>query len=808
MTQVGGRNINAIWAKLKADNLPNKKQQDTQEATKPKTEVPAGAGRVATATARAAAAAQPEVLSGFKDVDEAETVLKRTTNALTEGDQSRRRAAIRSLASSLVACEDVDLRTDVFVEVVAKHLLRRFVDKNEKCRELAIVTLIENIEVCKEDAVESLLPYCVPVLLERLNMTGGTETRGLVEIGAELLQASHVNRVDITDFSRIAKQRGSLVETSEEVRLLLVKLLRAIIKYGKHALKPYAQDCCEILLVLSHDTFYEVLIECSKCLKEFAEAMDKKLWMVSKILLAGYAPNLSHRRQAVRIAALEAISPLVFTGGHEALLDLCSFRDPNVVPVRAFFGDDLKINYMGKLITDSCVKVRQALVRVVGSWLLELPERKDHESRLLPYVLSGLIDDSEAVQAEALQILQSLGDLYVLDNAEDMKDKLYYLPDEAHAHGWMDGGVWKAIGDGHVPIPRPFEERPSLGVRLLVQQNFRGSLTALSKELSSWQEEPRLKAAKLLRIFLVCMEDYISSCLEKLLPALCQAYITEDKAIKKAVIDATQVLSWYADPSLSLSLLRARLSESFELKMRGSALSVLTSVVRGAEQVGTIGAHVDSLAKYVLDYDLAMTNDSILKKTAIEFCVAVSRACTRFGTEDALLDVVKALVLLSTDSLGNESSVGICSLAVESLRDLVGGMSGTLQRETLGRTIRAMCVEETFLENLLPELHVLSVCKIFLLIQDGVWSSSDCEACQGDLIHALTFFSCALESGPAFLPATMKQVVAVVSLLLQSVPDSVFDEAQRKAITEKIQQYASEHELDILPSKMAELLMS
>ena len=84
------------------------------------------------------------------------------------------------------------------------------------------------------------------------------------------------------------------------------------------------------------------------------------------------------------------------------------------------------------------------------------------------------------MQAEALQILQRLGDLYVLDNAEDMKDKLYYLPDEAHAHGWMDGGVWKAIGDGHVPIPRPFEERPSLGVRLLVQQNFRGSLTALS----------------------------------------------------------------------------------------------------------------------------------------------------------------------------------------------------------------------------------------------------------------------------------------------------------------------------------------
>ena len=789
-----GRDVNEIWAKLKADNLPKKDGKVSKTAPIQRDEGNERGGGAETREIRQSEGAA-ESFEGFKDVNEAENLFKRTINSLTEGDHGVRRKAVKSLAASLRTCEDVDLRTDVFVEVVAKPLLRRFDDKNEKCRELAILAITENVQVCKDDAVESLLPYCIPVLAERLNLVGGTESRSLVELGAEILQHSHVNRVDITDFSRVSKQRGSQAETSEEVRLLLAKLLRSIITYGTHALKPYGQDICEILLVLTHDPFHEVLVEGCGGLIDFVGAMGKKLWMVSKILLAGFAPSLGHRRQAVRVAALDAVSVLVFNGAHESLLDLCSFRDPNVVPVRAFFGDDLKINYMGKLITDSCVRVRQALVRCVGTWLLDLPERRDHESRLLPYLLSGLIDEDVRVQAESLEILSKLGDLYIADNAEDMKDKLYYLPDEAHAHGWMQGGVWRAIQKGRVPVPRPFTERLSLGMRLLVQQNFKGSLTALSKELSSWQEEPRLKAAKLLRIFLVCMEDFISSCLEKLLPALCQANITEDKDVKRAITETARILSWYADPRLSLSLLSARLSPSFEVRTRESALAVLTAVATGCAEVGTMAGQEEALATLMAEFDLHVTNDTALKRTAIEFCRVVGLAGAEGSRKEseptsAFVKILESLVLLSTNALGREGGTGVCAAATDCLVSLLAECrSETLKREALERVLRRLCVEEEFLDDLPPETHLLGACQGLLVAREGLGGETVSASVAMDVLR---FIESALEIGPAYLSHTLEAVGSCLAHLLRAVPSGDLGEGRRREIVAKFEDQAKE----------------
>lgn len=44
-------------------------------------------------------------------------------------------------------------------------------------------------------------------------------------------------------------------------------------------------------------------------------------------------------------------------GAHEMVLEMVAWRDPNLVPIKAFYGDDLKINYCGKLATDTHVQV-------------------------------------------------------------------------------------------------------------------------------------------------------------------------------------------------------------------------------------------------------------------------------------------------------------------------------------------------------------------------------------------------------------------------------------------------------------------
>lgn len=51
-------------------------------------------------------------------------------------------------------------------------------------------------------------------------------------------------------------------------------------------------------------------------------------------LIALVAPLTSHPKRRVRAAAVAAVSTLVLAGGHEMLLPLTGFRDPNTLPLR------------------------------------------------------------------------------------------------------------------------------------------------------------------------------------------------------------------------------------------------------------------------------------------------------------------------------------------------------------------------------------------------------------------------------------------------------------------------------------------
>lgn len=81
--------------------------------------------------------------------------------------------------------------------------------------------------------------------------------------------------------------------------------------------------------------------------------------------------------------------------------------------------------------------------------MMNLRERVDHESRLLPYVLSALNDESPHISGTAVNVIERLGIQYEEEHKEDLKDTIYYLPEEAHARGWTQGPtpemIWKLV---------------------------------------------------------------------------------------------------------------------------------------------------------------------------------------------------------------------------------------------------------------------------------------------------------------------------------------------------------------------------
>jgi hypothetical protein len=69
-------------------------------------------------------------------------------------------------------------------------------------------------------------------------------------------------------------------------------------------------------------------------------------------------------------------------------------------------------------------------VRVAGDWCVNLWERMDHETRLIPYILTGVSDCAPAVQLAALRYMDAVGAQYEKEKEKELKDTIYYNPED------------------------------------------------------------------------------------------------------------------------------------------------------------------------------------------------------------------------------------------------------------------------------------------------------------------------------------------------------------------------------------------
>jgi hypothetical protein len=208
------------------------------------------------------------------------------------------------------------------------------------------------------DAVLSLLPYAIPVLGERLARYDSTnQADSLVKPYAPEISSSSctvevqksgsgTEAKNATGMATTARRRGSgPVEEVEENRLLLAKLLRSIVRHSGKAIGAYAADVAAMLMSSVADPSPEVSQELCACCEDYAVKLGLRLRQVAKAMIGAVTPLLGAKRQKVRCSALKAIRKLVACGGSEAVLDLTGFRDPNLIPVKAFYEADIKVGW-------------------------------------------------------------------------------------------------------------------------------------------------------------------------------------------------------------------------------------------------------------------------------------------------------------------------------------------------------------------------------------------------------------------------------------------------------------------------------
>ena len=495
----------------------------------------------------------------FPDADAIRQHVARDVNALADAQAppSSRLRALRRVADVIDAAPP-SLLAETAVDVFAKPLLRRFEDPSEQCRETATDAFASLAR--RSDAVLELLPYAIPVLRDRLGPAD--------------------------EDSRDPR------EPSEEIRARTHALLRALLDSAETGVAAYASDAVEILVYTVEDPHVDVALESCACLETLVTHLGRRLAPVSKRLAWSFAPNLTHKRARVRSATLRAMRGLMHCGAHETMLDLAAFRHPNLVPVKAFYGEDRKVNYFGKLATDASPQVRREFIATLGDWMTTLVERTDHEPRLLPYVLSALVDESDDVRRDATALMDRLGEQYEREHEKELKSTMTYMPEHFGEDVYGEG-------EDALRLPPPFERRPRLGSRVLVKNNFAGLVNPVVAEMSSWQLELRAKAAALLRTNMVFLEENATQHTQ----SLCSAFVaaSRDDLVSRDVFECCRLMGRFVRPEEWLGTLLRRVTPDNDAPTRAGAIRTLAACLAGASRDALRGEGEDAARDATLE---------------------------------------------------------------------------------------------------------------------------------------------------------------------------------------------------------------
>ncbi|CAK9217373.1 unnamed protein product [Sphagnum troendelagicum] len=507
--------------------------------------------------------------------------LNRDLNCLVDPAASVRSAALLRLQSTLFSCvksddkgscelveeehhyppdqAQVQLRSKrntlcwAAEELIVKPLLRRFADSSEKCRQLSITILHQLLQEVPS-AVITLLPYVLPVITERM------------PLDIPLTPAS-----DNDYLKEPVKIQAILVETSEEVRLQLVQLMHSILTKAPRLIQAFASDVASILVAATFDTHPEVLLETFSTLEQFGELMGYKLKPVGKQLVRVVQVSLSHNHYRVRVAALKAIRRLVMCGAHDAIYELTAYRDPNLIPIKCFYEPDPKTHYFAVLATDRNSSAREELYRTIACWLCELGERKEHESRLVPYLLAGFQDPSPHLRELAFKLMEEVGLQYEEENEKEVKDTRTYLTED----------IDDIVSLAGAPLPHPFTRRPCLGARIMVKSVTAIILHAIAGDLECWTCGTQELAADFLVTLLLFAEDNITMHLQPLVKLL-------HKALSHLSIESNaKLLGLFVSPSSYLPIMLPQVSgcdvnADVSVQTVGHALHLLAGILKGS----------------------------------------------------------------------------------------------------------------------------------------------------------------------------------------------------------------------------------
>ena len=231
-----------------------------------------------------------------------------------------------------------------------------------------------------------------------------------------------------------------VVEKSEEIRLMIIKCIKCLIENivscnAQSILHPYFNDIILFLQYQLRDTFVDVIHQTCLVLMNLSLQDDLVHGMMyfAVAIARALLPNFCHRKSIVRACTIDTFRSIVMMpdlaknkgAASEVIIELVGFTEENVLPVASFYKPIVHINYMANVVSDTSISVRRNLVKMLTSFLCDMYDRSDYETRLLPYVLDILTDENDEIASAAFLCLEKCGELYEREHCDEIIDRSF-----------------------------------------------------------------------------------------------------------------------------------------------------------------------------------------------------------------------------------------------------------------------------------------------------------------------------------------------------------------------------------------------
>ncbi|XP_021931973.1 dynein assembly factor 5, axonemal isoform X2 [Zootermopsis nevadensis] len=505
-----------------------------------------------------------------------DVLIMKYCGALQIQDKQKKKRAIENLSKFLHE-HDSELEVTEKIQIY-KNILRCFNDKAEACREFAVKIITDITSFLHQE--DDYLIYLMPALLQRL---GGQER----------------------------------IESSEEVRLLKVSLLHCVInKYRPTLLSSYVNDIIQILVNTLVDPYPKIKKESCECSADLAETIPRHFYTYSQSLIVPILQSVTHQHYRIRIVAITAIGKVVRYGNNKSV--------------------DTVIGPLAERLFDQIQAVRQAVVQVIGIWLVQLPDRYSYFHRLLPLILTSLTDEIPDLKTEALKLWDEVGKVYMQENENEFKDQVDFLIDDPV----------------HYP---PFETRPNIGCRTLVNRHLCKIVPALVRELDDWLMDIRLKASQLLYSLILNAEVYITLHLEKILDGMYRASNDEDVRVVNNVEKAAELIGYFVPPDTYCKLVLPTMEDS----ATAGQLRVFAAILKGSDR-STLKEKLTDIGNFLKSAEICWSKETAYQIQLLSCCsnlmVVCEQDCKMIGYQ--LFVVIISVLGLATEEFVTKEALG------------------------------------------------------------------------------------------------------------------------------------------------------